>query len=594
MFSSIKMVPRRQPIRQPREWTPTDDMNEKIRQYNLRQLALFRQIKEDSDKFKAKRDAELAASTAKHNAVREEVMQWIRDEQEREKRAEEEKRQRQLRLVEEARLEKLRLEEEERRREAERVAEEARRRAEAEEELRRAHEAAVAEAKRVIEEQERARLLAIQQAEEERLRREAEAAAAAQAAAEAEERERTRFRPDPLHPAYVDLHQRLKQLRHDTVELTKDRRTNPNMPPDERQVRAKQFIGDVRREIRKIVGQFVVGKGRGANSVPTRNLIMVLKAARDDKLTPLVDCRHFIIEGSRPDIPFSSASQQHADPNMPAVFLYAMNILAKAVVSQWSNEASVHPKKAQPVGIAAMHAFSTREFCWGGRSLIDMLIAKMHKVCPVLFGIYGPEETEEGKVLLGWARDGRGGPWVPTMRHHEIQCGLGAGFGAIAMRNFSKSRNENPFPNWNMWNSLSWMVKVPLDELTSTHFVVLKAMLEGHCMRFLEFFGDLGRRGLWDITVDFPKRAPHALRSAAGALGILPDLWKRDLGVDVRMDPTKIRYRVVDYEGDSEMTDPDDEVEYDEDEDEDEEQQMEEMMMMQEQPEIVDSEMSDV
>ncbi len=265
--------------------------------------------------------------------------------------------------------------------------------------------------------------------------------------------------------------------------------------------------------------------------------MLVLRAAREDKLTPRVDIRHFIIEASMPSIPFSSPSQEQADPNMPAVFIYALNILSKAIVSQWSNEASVHPKKAEPVGIAAMHAFSAPEFSWGRRSLIDILISKLHKVCPVLFGIYGSEDTAEGRTLLGWARDGKNGPFVPAMRHHEIMTGLGAGYGAIAMRSFAKSKNENPYPNWKMWQTLGWMVNVRPEDLTSTHFVVLKSMLEGHCLRFLEFFGDLGRPALREITMEFPARANQKAKAAANAVTVLPDMWEKDLRVEVRGDP---------------------------------------------------------
>ncbi len=262
--TTTKMVSRRQPV-----WSPTDDMYEKIRQHNLRQLNFRRQLEEKMAKLKAKHDAGLAFAAAMHDAVRLEAEQFLRDEAERVKRLEEEERQRQLQIAEAARLEKLRAEEEQRRRQAEIEAEVARRHAAAEEEARRAQEEA---AKRAVEEeQERARqLAAAQKAEAERIRREAEAVAAAQAttAAQVAEAKQGLFQPDPLHPAYVEVHRRLKQLRHDTVELTKDRRTDRNTPPDERQLRAKQLIGDVRREIRKCVGQFVVGKAKGANAAP--------------------------------------------------------------------------------------------------------------------------------------------------------------------------------------------------------------------------------------------------------------------------------------------------------------------------------------
>jgi isoleucyl-tRNA synthetase len=61
---------------------------------------------------------------------------------------------------------------------------------------------------------------------------------------------------DPLHPAFLEIHQRLKQLRKNVLDLTKQDRA------------LKTVVGDTRREIRKCIGQLVTGKG--ANKIPVR------------------------------------------------------------------------------------------------------------------------------------------------------------------------------------------------------------------------------------------------------------------------------------------------------------------------------------
>ena len=63
---------------------------------------------------------------------------------------------------------------------------------------------------------------------------------------------------DPLHQAYLDIHERLKGFRKSLIEYG---RTNRAL---------KEKIGNTRREIRKSVGQLVEGKG--ANKIPVGNL----------------------------------------------------------------------------------------------------------------------------------------------------------------------------------------------------------------------------------------------------------------------------------------------------------------------------------
>src|SRR5262245_41411615 len=82
---------------------------------------------------------------------------------------------------------------------------------------------------------------------------------------------------------------------------------------------------------------------------------------------------------------------------VPSLFLYLLNIFAKAVISQFVNEASAKPDTANPVGIVAVALFSDPIFCWRGKSMIDILIAKFRVSCPVLFGYRGSENTEQGR-----------------------------------------------------------------------------------------------------------------------------------------------------------------------------------------------------
>ena len=218
-----------------------------------------------------------------------------------------------------------------------------------------------------------------------------------------------------------------------------------------------------------------------------------------------------------------------SDTSAPALLLYELNIFAKAVIAQFIDEAGVSPKTADPVGIIASHIFTMPAFRWNDTSLIDILVAKLHVVCPVLFGVYGDETTNEGKRRIGWWREADGGPWVSEQRHRERMTGLGAGFAALSTRNYAKTELKNPFPNYKYWQSLSYIMNTPQNNVTETHLVVLKAMIENNESRILEIFGSSGKVVLRQALVEFPKRNPRLERSvAAVALGGLVDVLRKD------------------------------------------------------------------
>lgn len=216
-----------------------------------------------------------------------------------------------------------------------------------------------------------------------------------------------------------------------------------------------------------------------------------------------------------------------ADTTAPALLVYLLNIFAKAIVAQFIDEAGISPRFADPIGTIASHIFSLADFRWQGVSLIDILIAKMHVVCPILWGIYGDETTPQGKARIGWWREERDGPWVSEHRHQERMTGLGAGFAAIALRNYEKARNENPYPNIKYWKSLAIMINTPPAQITDTHFVVLKAMIENYESKFLEFFGNAALAALRKALVDFPAHAmPQSM--AAKALSTLVEVFRKE------------------------------------------------------------------
>ncbi|KZF26476.1 GLE1-domain-containing protein [Xylona heveae TC161] len=496
--------------------------------------SFYSRLDEETLTLEAAHRAALVAAAAEHERVRQSAeiaREQFELELERQRRIQEESERRELerRRREKAERDLRELEEQKRRLDEFHRAEAEKRRVE--EEIK-AKERAEEERRR-REEQERVEAARRREAEEAEARKKAQDAAAA-AQAKAEEARRAAAVPqakpiqapvapqpsapaglrrsiaekNAVHQQYAQLHRRLKELRSFMVQQSKQ---NPVL---------KKNMGDMRREIKKCVGQLTEGKG--TNRIPTERIKTLLKEA-SSLSEPAVDVRQYIVP--KPELAplLQSADGAHG----PGLLVYLLNIFAKAIISQFINESSVSPKSADPIGVVAASVFSSNDFRWKGVSLIDILMAKFHVVCPVLWGIYGSEKTEQGRQRLGWWREEPGGPWISEQRHNERMTGLGSGFAAIALRNFEKSPLQNPYPNIHYWRAVASIVNVPPQEATGTHFVVLKAMIENYEGRFLEFYGHAALVALKKALVAFPRQATNQ-GVAAKAVTVLADVYQRD------------------------------------------------------------------
>ncbi|KAK1655406.1 GLE1-like protein [Colletotrichum phormii] len=312
---------------------------------------------------------------------------------------------------------------------------------------------------------------------------------------------------------YTEIHQALKKLRKDVEALSKQ----PGNP-------LKGKLGDMRRQIRKSIGQLTAGKG--ANAQPLATINAALRESLGGQVqSPLIDASIYVQQNREP-----ADGAVHNGPQLPALFIYLLNILSKAIIQQFSNEGGANPKSAEPVGIVTAQIFSNKDYHWRGGSMIDILIAKFRVACPVLFGSRGSDKTEGGRRAIGWKREN--GNWVPEQAHNDRMTGLGAGFAAIALRDFSKASKTNPYPPTNYWKAMAQIVNSPPQLVSNTQYVVLKSMIDGHEQRFINFYGNAAVAALRMALVEFPKRAPPGA-TAAQALQVLGDVLRRDSGLDV-------------------------------------------------------------
>lgn len=227
-----------------------------------------------------------------------------------------------------------------------------------------------------------------------------------------------------------------------------------------------------------------------------------------------------------PREPGSSAINN--DDTLPSLFIYLLNICAKGIIAQFINECGANPRAAEPIGISAAQIFSNPDFHWRGSSLIDILLSKFRIVCPVLFGQRGNDKMERGRLALGWKREGAS--WITEQNHNDRMTGLGAGFAAVALRDFGKSSKINPYPPYHYWTALARILNTPAGETSNTQYVVVRAMIEHHESRFLNMYGSAAMAALKLALVDFPKKAP-AGAPAAGSLMALAEVLRTEAGL---------------------------------------------------------------
>ncbi|KAI5282674.1 hypothetical protein KEM54_002639 [Ascosphaera aggregata] len=481
---------------------------------------------ENLDKIDKSREASynsaLDLAAAKHETVRKDAQKYLsthlqRQEERRRKQLEEEEEARKLR---EARLARSKARKEAEEREArEKEEEEEREKQESlkkKEELEKQQQAAEAErlrkaktAEKEQEEQEEGRKIQRKQAEEKKKsekekEKEIQDEKAAPAPAPAPTFGAARRSQQEIlnHERYLEIHKNLKELRK---WMESQAKANPDL---------KAVMGDGRRTIKKCAGQ-LVPDDKKANKTPTQQVAKILQSSLT-VTEPSVDICQFIAFPSL-EVAKSPTTQ------VPALFIYLLNMLSKSVIAQLIAESGVKPRSAEPIGIFVAQILSVPDLCFHGTSMIDIFLAKYHVVCPVLFGFYGPEDTEQGKEAIGWWREdgcpwkGSNSPFVAAQVHEERMIGLASGFATLSLRNFSKAKRSNPLPNRYFWSAVAYILEVPPQEVQDTQLYVLTALLKHSAARVVGFWGDYGVDLLRYATVDFLGAITTTAAAAAAA-----------------------------------------------------------------------------
>ncbi|KAI7484626.1 hypothetical protein KC351_g4366 [Hortaea werneckii] len=291
---------------------------------------------------------------------------------------------------------------------------------------------------------------------------------------------------EAVHQKYLALHKHLKKVRAYVEDECKKRGI-------------KNQLSDMRREVNKIMGQ-INKHDKRANLAKSKEVRAILdRAATMSDIS--VDPSEFILYPEQP--PTSST----AEKRYPACLLYLLSRFAKSAIAQLIQEAGMETETADGVGVLLVTIFSVPAYRWNGQSLIDVLWAKYHVVCPPLFGITGSQNTPQGRKRLGWWTENA--VFLSEELHYQRMRGLGAGFSALTLRDFSRSANPNPAPNRLWWEALARILNLPPGQPQLTHYVLVKALLADHVPRILQIFAAAGKAVIRKATAEFPQKGPR-------------------------------------------------------------------------------------
>ncbi|OAK98818.1 hypothetical protein IQ06DRAFT_295157 [Phaeosphaeriaceae sp. SRC1lsM3a] len=316
---------------------------------------------------------------------------------------------------------------------------------------------------------------------------------------------------EQIHAKYLALHARMKEFR---VAFANEHKQKSSP--------LKAAVGDTRRNIRLRLGQI---------NTDRKDSVAAIKRLREDSFNialntpgPMIDIRPYIISQDIPQL------ANEAEAAYPAFLLYMWICFEKFVLKQFEKEAaSSDGRTIQEIGLIAASLLADQRYMWKGIPLTDIVLAKLHRICPILFGIRGTMNTVQGRVRLGWLPIDKATP--SEEQYGQRMRGLGAGYAALSLRSFNAKAPAVPMSEY--WRAVVSICNTPNDSLWPGHFALLYGLIRDYYKKFLTFYGAPARGVLRRATIDLPARAPPRCKDSAGPVGVLPLGWQKE---NIRLD----------------------------------------------------------
>ena len=325
---------------------------------------------------------------------------------------------------------------------------------------------------------------------------------------------------DAVHNSYLALHKRLKKMRTMIKTAGNELKEWRNQ-----RMQINKLFGQLANENGEGLAPHEQQKVRTGNLQRRRDIVSILQGAQRAP-GPTLDAREYMVNVGALNTLDANAAQ------VPAVFIYLLNMCAKAAINTTKKTAVA---VTEVVGITVAAVFGTIDLRFHGESFIDIMLAKYHFVCPMLFGIYGPERTEGGRVRLGWPftiGDNGRRLWIEEKDFFEEQQALAIGWAALTLRDFGKAKtSKNACPPWTYWRSIAYIANTPPEQVTRLHFVVLKNLLENHANKFIKLYGQAATVALRTAIIIFPSKQGAQQSTERNGLEFLKDGLKRQWGI---------------------------------------------------------------
>ncbi len=307
---------------------------------------------------------------------------------------------------------------------------------------------------------------------------------------------------EEIHSKYLRLHLRMKQFRNAFWNEHK-KTTSP----------LKQPVGDARRALRTRLGQI---------NVERKDSVAAIKRLREECFDmamktpgPMIDIRPFLISQPIPQL------ANEAEAAYPAFLLYVWICFEKFLLKQFEKEAANEDGRViQEVGLIAASLLGDQKYMWKGLPLTDIVLAKLHRACPPLFGIRGAMNTAEGRLRLGY------GPNLTPDSYSQRLRGIGSGFAAMSLRTFAAKAPAMPISEY--WRAIVSICNTPPEHLWPGHFAILNGLIRDYYKKFVNFYGVSAKAVLRRATIDLPNRAPERCKDIKGTLSALPEVWKKE------------------------------------------------------------------
>ncbi|KAF2667319.1 hypothetical protein BT63DRAFT_456623 [Microthyrium microscopicum] len=311
-----------------------------------------------------------------------------------------------------------------------------------------------------------------------------------------------------VHDQYLALHQKLKAMRKHMGEALKDAKKVPGSQVAN--------MSDMRREVNKLLGQ-TTNDGKKNKSI--REKIMGVFQTAWNITEVGLDAREFVINPQNP-------WQAGQNTQVSGVFVFLLNHLVKSAIKQMvAASTQTHYNAVDYYGVIISWMVSFNGYRVQGNSFADIVIAKFHHSCPPLFGVFGPENTREGRLRLGW----RG---TSEQDHFDKAHAMAMGWASTTLRDYSKLQDKtqkSAIPAWHYWQSISCITNVPANQLTKTHAVAIKGLLEWYANQFVKFYGQAAMTAMRTAVISLPAQAPDAFKTAS----VLRDTIARKYGIQL-------------------------------------------------------------